>query len=463
MRKFHHIGIILFMLILSGCVNDEGANLPSVEDRVSNAVQELRDKLTEPQNGWRLDYRPTGETGAFLILLNFNEDGTVRVQSDVTVNDGLFIDQVIAYRIDSSQGVELIMETYGVFHYLFELQQASFGGEFEFIFEGEENGNLIFASKTDPSNDVTELVFIPAQESDSDLISTEATVTLGEGRFQGEDLGGIGSFGNFNFHLQDHGYLLSTVFDLERRVVKFLGIAEGADMGEVTSTENIEEIDIEATFSLSDERIILDQSVTTTLNGNTFEIKELPIGEAIVFLESFCLGQEDSVVNFSSTNSDIGSFEANSSLFQVANNFTVTPDDVYSINHVFLYDENDNSITDQIEAVFPEVVAFQWYHGVEVADSVFNGVGFVILDEFNNAEFFLRGFDFTQSGNFIQITFNGNDLITDENPTQEQLDGLEQLTDQIFSGGEVYVLELLNINGLFEFYNPCNKHKGFLF
>ncbi|SNS69111.1 protein of unknown function [Ekhidna lutea] len=463
MKSYKHIVSLIFLVItIASCVNDDKANLPSVEDRIDEAVGELRESLLAPADGWRLDYRPTNQTGAFLILLNFNDDGTVRVQSDVSANNGEFRDHVIAYRIDSSQGLELIMETYGVFHYLFELQRASFGGEFEFVFEGEEGENLIFSSKTDPSSDVTELLFVPASTSDASQISTEATSTLSKGHFQTENLGGIGNFGTFNFHLQDQDYLLSAIFDLETRNMKILGIAEGGDMSAVVANDNIVDIGAESTFSLRSEKVVLDQSITATLNGNSIEIKEIPVSNASMFVDSFCDGQQDSVVRFNASSGDLGNFEANGSLFQVANGFKPS-DDVYSINHVFLYDENDNSIADQIEAVFPDVVAFQWYHGIEIADTLFNGIGFVTVDEFNNAEFFLRGYDFTQTGNFLQITFNGNDLITEDNPSQEQLDGLYQLTDEIYSGGEVYMLELLNINGLFEFYNPCNKYKGFLF
>ena len=185
------------LLISLGCSNDDGAKLPSVEDRVNEAVEELRESLVAPANGWRLDYRPTSQTGTYLILLDFNVDGTVRLQSDVTSNNGEFRDQVIAYRIDSSQGIELIMETYSVFHYLFELQQASFGGEFEFIFEGEEGDNLNFKSKTDAGSDVTNLLFIPATPSDSDLISTASPMTLSQGHFQSENLSARSGFYTF--------------------------------------------------------------------------------------------------------------------------------------------------------------------------------------------------------------------------------------------------------------------------
>ncbi len=346
------------LLISLGCSNDDGAKLPSVEDRVNAAVEELRETLVEPANGWRLDYRPTSQTGTYLILLDFNTDGTVRLQSDVTANSGEFRDQVIAYRIDSSQGIELIMETYSVFHYLFELQQASFGGEFEFIFEGDEGDNLNFKSKTDAGSDVTSLLFVPATSADDDLISTVSAKTLSQGHFQSENLGGIGSFGIFNFHLLDQDFTLSATFDLQKRTIKLLGIAEGSDMSSVISNDNISEINVETGFSFQNEQIILDQSINVSFNGNTFEIQEIPVGEALRFQESFCTGQQDSVTRFSAIGTDLGAYEANSSLFQVANGFKASANDVFAINHIFLYDEDDNSIEDQIENVFPDIVEY---------------------------------------------------------------------------------------------------------
>ncbi|MEM7297161.1 MAG: DUF4302 domain-containing protein [Bacteroidota bacterium] len=445
------------------CTTDNDPKLPSVEERINQATEDLIDKLTDPVNGWRLNYRPTSQTGSFLILMDFNEDGTVRVQSDVSANDGEFRDQIISYRIDVGQGIELIFETYGVFHYLFELQQATFGAEFEFFYIEEDGNNLIFTSKTDNSSDITTLIFQPAQSTDESLISTEATEILSQGIFRQQDLAGTGILGNFNFYLSDINYTLSTTFDMNRRRIRLLGLAEGADMTEIFSLNNVIEIGVETGFSFENETVVLDESQRVSFGGNLITISELPIENFSKIQDSFCTGQQDSIVTFNSNVAGLGNFAARSDLFQVENGFNVDPDGTFSINHIFLYDEMDNSISDEIEEVFPGTVAFQWYHGTSIADSTFFGLGFVVLDEFNNAEFYLRGFDFTQSGGFLQLTFNGEDIITDEEVTQEQLDGLYQLTDQIFSGGDVYVMELIGIDGLFEFYNPCNKYKGFLF
>jgi hypothetical protein len=138
-----HIGFFILLFGLLGCTEEEN-DLPSVEVRKSEAIEDLVDLLTDPINGWKIDYQPVDNAGIYFMVLQFNDDGEVRILSDVGANEGEFFDQTLTYRIDAALGLELILETYGVFHYLFELESANFGGEFEFVFvEGDDN-KLIF-------------------------------------------------------------------------------------------------------------------------------------------------------------------------------------------------------------------------------------------------------------------------------------------------------------------------------
>lgn len=459
MRK---LWLVVLISIFVSCNVDSDPKLPSVEERTTDAIEDLIDELTSPSAGWKLNYKPTSSTGSFFILLNFSEDGTVRIQSDVTANDGEFRDQTISYRVDSSQGIELVLETYGVFHYLFELNRASFGGEFEFIFVEERASSLAFRSKSDVGSDITELIFEPAGPSDSDLISTDVLAILEEGIFQSADLGGTGTFATFNIHIPSNNHTISASFDIDRRKVKVLGIAEGGTMEEIISASNGMEIDQEVLFGLSQEKLILDEPISIGFGGANYNLSEIPVQGLTKTLESFCDSQTDSVAHFSAGNvSGLGDFTASSSLFQTHNGLDYDGTTL-GINHNFLYNENDDPIDNDIEAIFPQVVAFQWYFGLELGDSTLNVMGFVTLDKFNNADFFLRGFDYTQEGNFLQLTFNGKDLFTLDDVSSEQVDGLYQLTDQIFSGGGVHLISISTIDDLYEFYNPCNKYKGFL-
>jgi hypothetical protein len=449
------------LLLFSGCDVNEDPKLDSVEDRISAATKVLNDALIAPSNGWRLYYQPTNSSGRFLMLLDFRTDGTVRIQSDITANEGEFRDQIIPYRIDSSLGIELILETYGVFHYLFELRQSSFGAEFEFIFEDFEGDDLIFKSKTD-AGDITQLRFEPALSSDESLISTESVQFLEQGIFQRHNMGSIGGFANYNLYLSANNHTLSFVLELDTRVALILGVSTGQDLPEIITNSSITSINQRLAYTYQSGAISFDEAIEFTHESVQYSINAIPLEDFELIDASFCDSQNYSQRTFSSTNApNLGSFTMSSSLFQSRNNFQ--SDGLHSINHNFLYDQEDKPIADQVESILPNVVIFQWYQDYELSsDSTINAIGFVTVDELNNAEFFLRGFDYTQVGNYFEITFNGFDIYSDENTSEEKKNELNELTDTIFAGGAVYVMELLNIDGLYEFYNPCNGYKGFL-
>src|SRR5690606_3310169 len=101
-------------------------------------------------NPWKMKYTPDETAGSFWVLLNFNDDNTVTIKSDLGANDGEFFEQTLTYRIDSSLGLELIFETYSFFSFLFELDQATFPAEYEFNYVNKTPDNaLVFLSKSD--------------------------------------------------------------------------------------------------------------------------------------------------------------------------------------------------------------------------------------------------------------------------------------------------------------------------
>lgn len=172
-----NIPLFLSLLLLFSCGDDDGTDLPPVEQRVEEAVADLTAELTRPANGWRLDYQPTPDAGLLYMLLEFDDEGNVNIQSDVAANDGEFFDQTITYRIDNTSELELVMETFAVFHYLFELDQTTFGAEFEFTYVGKDGDNLRFESKKDLF-DKTQLIFTPASADAESLFSRELSANL---------------------------------------------------------------------------------------------------------------------------------------------------------------------------------------------------------------------------------------------------------------------------------------------
>lgn len=461
--KIHQLLYCTIFFAFCRCSFNDEPKLPSVENRISDTKEELKNSLISTEHGWKVNYQPTSLTGEFFILLDFNDDGTVRIQSDIVANDGEFRDQIIPYRIDSSQGIELILETYGVFHYLFELQQASFGAEFEFLFLKYEGDLILFESKTDLGDDVTELVLEPATTADQLLISTTSISLLEKGIFHSQNLGGIGSYGNYNIYLSSNDHTISVSLDLNKRIIYVLGIAKGMNQDDISSNNLSQSIDQTSTFTFSNSKIILSNIIEFSFDGIDYGLDQLSLDNPVRGIDSFCDMQQDSITVFSGESISLGGFQMTSSLFQIKNNFTTLERSDYSVNAPFLFDENDNSIIDQILINLPEAAAFQWYHQLPVAeDSTINALGFATVDESNNVEFYLKTFEFSQTENYLEISFNEENLITNEDVTTEQIDDFNQLIDLIFSGNKVYVTEIPTIDNLYIFYNPCNKYKGLI-
>ncbi|MEQ9415579.1 MAG: DUF4302 domain-containing protein, partial [Cyclobacteriaceae bacterium] len=208
------IAILIFLFITVSCTEDN-TDLPPVEERVKEAIDGLKSDLTAPTNGWRLEYQPTEESGTFLILMKFTPDGNVNIKSDVPNNSGEFFNHTISYRVDNALGLELILETYGVFHYLFELDQATFGAEFEFLFKKKEGDGLIFQSISDTSNP-TQLVFTPAGANDENEFAREFTENLGQFNLENPQI-----FGNISptqqLILSDKNISIFWTIDLTKR------------------------------------------------------------------------------------------------------------------------------------------------------------------------------------------------------------------------------------------------------
>ena len=463
MKNWLFLGPLLFSLL--SCGLDDEAQLPSVEDRTDEAIRNLVDQLTAPPDGWRLNYQPTSGSGTFLILMDFNSDGTLRLRSDIPDNDGEFEDHTVTYRVDSRQGLELILETYGVFHYLFELRQAQFGGEFEFDFLSEDSGNLEFSSKTDGAlGEFTTITLTPASGSDSDLLSASTARNLASGTFQTDNLAGLGVYTSYNLYIPSDNTTISFSLDITSRQIKIEGASVGQTLPELQSATTSLSIASTTTYSLLNDAIVLQEPQNFDFNGRSYSISSIPIGTPQRTIETFCEGAADSITVFSNTSANgIGNFTLNSSLFQAETSFVPGVVDFGTIDPIFIYDENDESLGTFIQENLPNVVAFQWYNGFELGDGTnLNAIGFLIPDAFNSSQFYLRGISSTRTGNFYTINFTGDDLVTEDDPSQELLDAVEEVSNVLLEGGTLYVVEVISANNLYQFYNPCNGYKGFL-
>ncbi|MFT6335808.1 MAG: hypothetical protein ACJATI_002563 [Halioglobus sp.] len=452
-QHFSCLFFCLIALFMLSCGDEETLNIDSADERKKSASDSIINELIAPQFGWKVNYQPSPQSGTFLILMSFDNAGNLNIKSDIVAGEETFFNTDITYRIDNGIGTELIFETYSVFHLL----QEQLGGEFEFLYLQKIDGNLIFQSKTDVGNP-TILTFEPAGEFDENLLSGEITNNLRKVTIQ--DPGLVGSNIYFQLYLVDKDISVFMTLDLDARSVKVLNAGVGRSMIEIISNDQTVEIGHVTNYSTLGENINFDTGASFSLNGESILISEFQIANAQESLESYCSGQDVTKISFEGT---IGneSIIFSSSLFSASTTFVPISDNPYSGNTFNLIDGTDESLESLILEAFPDLAVLQFYFNYTQIDPALNGFGFVTVDSNDNAEFYLREFTTpTVEGNRLTTTL-GEALFTAE-PTDAQRQVLFELTDQLFSGGELFVLEIASIDDFYELYNPCNKYKLFL-
>ncbi|MEM6642930.1 MAG: DUF4302 domain-containing protein [Bacteroidota bacterium] len=464
MRHSLNFFSLLSFIVLLSCAEGR-LELPSVEDRVAASTKELLDALVDPSFGWRLEYKPTSNAGIFLILLDFDDDGTVRIQSDVSDEGGIYRDQTISYRIDQELETELTLETYAVFHYLFEQNQNSFGAEFEFIFEGEDGENLIFSSKSDPLSNATQLVFEPASATDPELLSNEIFSQLSGGSYRTGNLAGLNPTPIYQIYLEQENLSIFASFDLGIRRAKLLSAVVGKSYDEVANNPNSLKIDLTSDLSFSGDQIIFQSPISFTFDGSSYSFSSISTENFVQTDTSFCPDVQNISVSFDATVQTLGNTEMFSTLFSRHSPFIDEGREFYQINDFFIYDENQESIQPRVQEVFSNSIAFVLvYNGVPrgFEDGTFTGLGWVGIDQNNALEFFLRGMTVTDTtGNLLSFELNDETFITVSDSLDER-NSLFSFTDEVFEGNTLFATEILSANSLLELYNPCNGYILFL-
>ncbi|MFY0600428.1 MAG: DUF4302 domain-containing protein [Cyclobacteriaceae bacterium] len=466
-RKTLPIILLIAGLLITSCNEDDKKDLKSADQRVEDATEDLIDELTDPSNGWKVSYQPTNSSGVFLLFLNFDDEGNVNIRSDVGDEGGIYLDQNTTYQVSYGLGTELVFDTYGVLHYLFEKNQSTFGAEFEFYFREKDGDDLIFESKSD-GGDATEVVFEPAQAQDFSLLSSDLIAELSQGTFQSENLAGVGILVQYQVYLESQNISMFITVDLDVRRLKVHGATVGNSRDEIiSSTQNVS-INHETAFSLLSGSIVFDEPVSFSLAGQSYTISDMELNNFQTLTTSYCAGETDDFISFDGNLSGIGDFSMLSSLISSHSDFIDEEGELYQVNPVFIFDENDSSYVDRIDEVFEEdILAFilvinDSFNGF-TREGTFTGLGFVSINDNNQLEWFMREMNIGGSkGNFINLELTDGTFINVLDSMQQR-DALFQLTDEIFSGGELYALEVLSIDGLFELYNPCNRNKVFLF
>src|SRR5690606_10220253 len=176
MKKY----IFIFLALTAMSCRDDDGNVfeKSAEERVAEAIATLKADLTAPEYGWILKYQPEPDAGSYYVILKFGNADKVNIQTDLSVEGGLYYNQTVAYNVRNSLGLELVFENYSFFSFLFEQEQASFGAEFEFSFVNKTPDNaLVFHSKSDRGSP-TRILLTPAAQADINRLGRALSANL---------------------------------------------------------------------------------------------------------------------------------------------------------------------------------------------------------------------------------------------------------------------------------------------
>lgn len=457
MKRFIYIALML--LTVMACEEDT-SHLPPVEVRVVEAIDELRDELTEPANGWKLNYRPVPGSGTFYMILNFSKDGTVTIYSDLAADTGAYYQQNIPYRIDASQGIELIFETYGAFHYLFELDQASFGAEFEWMYVEEDNGDLYFKSKSDLISP-TIIVLAQATAADKDAFSREIAENFQAYDGQSPRLFG-GADPTQQLYLSELNYSVFWSVDLQKRSAYFDIAGDGATVAEVLAG-NYATLGVATGFTFMNGQLIFDNAVELRTAAGSVTLSAITLGTFSQIGDPLCVGGKATPHYTVTMGNYSGTLTKN--LFNSSGlGFDPQPSSFYAVNIPFVLDDSLRSLseTGSIAELLPNASAFVMTYGLESDSIPENSVGFIVEASDGSGELYLREANITALGNGFQIELQDS-YYFGATPTAAEEAALQSITDEVFEGGTVYAYEL-PIQGLtaFLFYNPCNSYEFLL-
>ncbi len=413
----------------------------TADERVAEAIATLKQDLVSPANGWRLKYRPEDESGSFYVLLNFNEDNTVHIRSDLGSNDGQFFEQTVTYRIDNSLGLELIIETYSFFSFLFEQDNASFLAEYEFNFINKTPDEaLVFNSKTDPGT-ATILLFEQASADDVALLGTQLSTNL---NIMAEDLNMIAS--SLKLTYQNRDLSLFLVLDTFRRI---LTINSGARNTNPLITQTIT---FTTPYILKGDSIVLDEIFSGNILNNNISIKSIK-------LSTLTEGSLTACANPIVVHSLAGATSANDAVklettlrdpsggsFAQISNFFNAP-----VEYIF---NNGESAALQVQQDIIGAQYMQLYYDYDIGSGTpFYGIGFYIQNINGTVTFALREFTPTLVGNRLVFDFAPDISIFGEPNTDANIDNINIYLDALTEGDNTYVFQVQD--GVYEFFNPC--------
>ncbi len=434
--------VILSLIAIASCTDDETRIFDKTADeRAAAAIAALKQDLVAPANGWIIRYNPEEGSGSYYVLMKFQNNGKVLIKTDLGAADGEYIENTISYRIDNSLGLELILENYSFFSFLFEQDQATFGAEYEFDYVNKTPDNaLVFRSKTDLGQKGI-ILFRPASATDEDLL-------------------GVSLSSNLNLIAGDLDKFASSVrltYD-NRNLALYLSLDELRRTLTITSaslksnTATTQTINFSTPYIIEGDRIVFDEPFTGTIFGSAVSIESIrlnTIGESTI---DIC-ADPIPIHNLSGTTSAGDDVFLETSLIDVSGRSFASVSDFYFAPLIYIFN-NGVSMGEQIAEDVAGALEMHLYYGLPLGNGeLLYGIGLVIRNLDGSITFALREFNPVLNNN--NLVFNFADEITlFGNPTTDaNVDNIHTYLDALSEGDNTYIFQLQQ--NLYEFYNPC--------
>ena len=441
MRKvLYFIGML--SILLSSCKEDD-INVfdKTADERVAEAIATLKQDLIAPPNGWKLKYKPEAEAGSFYVLLDFDDNDKVTIKTDLGSDDGVYYEQTISYRVDNSLGLELILENYSFFSFLFELDKATFGAEYEFNFINKTPDNaLVFNSKSDISIP-TILVFEEATATDINLLGIDLSKNL---TLLSEDLDKFTSSLKLTYENKDLALYIS--LDEARRTMRIASAALK------TNSQDTQILNFTTGYLIKGDSIIFDEPLEETVLGNTIVIKSIRFNQLADAAISVCTDPIPihTYSGITSTNDvvllETSLIDVNGKTFAQLSDFYFCP-----LQNVF---DNGTSMRNTILQDIAGALVMHLYYNYDIGTGTpLYGIGFVIQNLNGSITFALREFTPVLNDNNIIFNFAPNITLFGSQQTDANIANINIYLDALTQGDNTYVFEVSE--DLYEFYNPC--------
>lgn len=434
--------LLLSLIAIASCDDDETRIFDQTADqRASAAIAALKQELLAPANGWIIRYKPEEGSGSYYVLMKFQENGKVTIKTDLGADGGEYIENTISYRVDNSLGLELILENYSFFSFLFEQNQATFGAEYEFDYVNKTPDNaLVFRSKTDVGQRGI-ILFRPAAASDEELLGVTLSSSLND---IAGDLDKFASSVRLTYNDRDLALYLS--MDELGRVLTITS----ASLKSNTSTT--QSINFSSPFIIEGDRIILDEPFAGTIFGNAVTIEYLELSTLGESTLNVC-ADPITIHHLSGVTSAGDGIFMETSLIDVSGRGFATRSDFYFAPLIYVFN-NGVSMGNQIPNDIAGALEMHLYYGLERGDgTLLNGIGFVIRNLDGSITFALREFTPVLNNNNLVFNFE-DDISLYGNPnTDANVENIYFYLDALADGDDTYVFQLQP--DLYEFHNPC--------